>query len=298
MRYERIRYAPSYHTAPTSLCFTLLALMLVLCLPSAYGTAAQPFGEWESSIALEPATGTWSIETDFTLGCALTNWAAESRTLIENDEWENQDFELTGSIAGINIESDLRFEPYKDRFRDWITEFDWETEQLMLTLTTKLTRTTDWLILELARDGDTVEIDTSFRLRAPTGACGLLFYDASVDLAFEWCGIETDLEITLDDDGFDELVLELKDMVHPRIPWAAFDLEVTRTVSKTAIELSPELALTTPWCAAHLELEFDGSLPNTPSFFPLAIDETALSWEVADWEIEATFLAPSAASCG
>lgn len=275
MRHSRLRFAP-------------ITLLMALSLSCECAATPQLSGEWESTIALEPATGTWLIEADFTLGCALADWTAELRTLVENDDWKNQDFQLTGSICSVDIESDLRFEPYKNRFRDWITEFEWETDQLTLTLTTKLTRTTDWLILELEREWENVEMDASFRLRAPTGVCGLLFYDASADVAFDWCGIETDLEVSFDDDGFDELVVEFKEMVHPRIPWVTFDLEITRTLVTTTIELTPELALTTPWCEARVDLEFDGTLPSAPNLLPFTIDEVQLELEAADWDIEAT----------
>jgi len=264
------------------------SLLLVFC--QAFACHAEPAlgGEWETLITLEVPTGTWSIENDLSLDLAFDGSAIESRTVIVNDAWTKQDVEWAGSIGCVEIESDLRFEPYKHRFKDWITEFEWEADALAVTLTSKLTRTTDWLILELEREWPSIDVDARARMRAPSGSCDLLFYDADLGFDFEWCGIDTDLEIAIEDDGFDEAVLELKDMIHPRVPWAAFDLEITRTLTSTTVELTPELTLTTPWCAAHLGLEFDGELPCAPSLFPLAIGEVHLEFVVADWEIEAT----------
>ena len=265
-----------------------ISLLLSACVAWSTGGASQVSGAWDAAISLEPATGAWSIENDLALNFAFGDWAVESRTVIENDAWKKQDFEWVGSIGSVDVESDLRFEPYKHRFKDWITEFEWEAEALTVALTTKLTRTADWLIVELEREWQRIDVDARVRLRAPSGSCGLLFYDVDLGLDFEWCGIDTEFEIAIEDDGFDEAVLELKDMTHPRIPWAAFDLEITRTMSSTTVELSPELTLSTPWCAAYLDLEFDGELPDAPSLFPLAIGEVHLGFDAADWEIEAT----------
>jgi len=33
---------------------------------------------------------------------------------------------------------------------------------------------------------------------------------------------------------------------------------------------------------------FEGSLPSEPNSFPLSIDEVSLSWELGDWEVDAT----------
>jgi len=263
-------------------------LLLVFCQAFAGYAELALGGEWEALIAWELPTGIWSIENDLSVDLAFDGSAIESRTVIVNDAWTKQDVELAGSIGSVAIESDLRFEPYKHRFKDWITEFEWEADALAVTLTSKLTRTTDWLILELEREWPSIDVDARARMRAPSGSCGLLFHDADLGLEFEWCGIDTEFEIAIEDDGFDEAVLELKDVIHPRIPWAAFDLEIARTLTSTTVELSPELTLTTPWCAAHLELEFDGELPNAPSLFPLTIGEVHLEFDAADWEIDAT----------
>lgn len=125
-------------------------------------SAAPPLsGEWESTIAIEPATGTWSIETDFIVELEFADWIAVARTVFEDGAWKKQDFEIKGEFGDVDLESDLRFEPYKNRFRDWITKFE--------------------------REWDVVEIDTFFRLRAPSGGCALVFYDAGLEVAFDWC---------------------------------------------------------------------------------------------------------------
>ncbi|MCK5586837.1 hypothetical protein KAJ02_12265 [Candidatus Bipolaricaulota bacterium] len=181
--------------------------MLVILGPRWACSAAPPLsGEWESTIAIEPATGTWSIETDFIVELEFADWIAVARTVFEDGAWKKQDFEIKGEFGDVDLESDLRFEPYKNRFRDWITKFEWESDELEFALTTKLTRTNDWLIFEIEREWNVVEIDTSFRLRVPSGGCALLFYDAGLDVAFDWYEIETYLQAAFDDDGFDEFV--------------------------------------------------------------------------------------------
>jgi hypothetical protein len=266
----------------------LAILLAVLGVP--WNCYAEPIlsGEWESTISVEPPTATWSTETDLSVEITIGFWIAATRSVFEDTEWMKQDFSVESEFGDFSIESDLRFEPYKHRFRDWVTDFDWESDELTLTLTTKLTRTTDWLILELDREWEEVDISTSFRLRAPSGSCALVFYDASADAAFDWCGIETDLEIAIDDDGFDEFVLKLSDLAHAQFPWLTFDLECTRTTEKTTVKLTPAAILESSWCEAILDLEFEGEFPNTPNLLPLAITEAVLTWEIGEWELEAT----------
>jgi len=225
---------------------------------------------------------------------ALAGWIATAHSVLEGDVWKKQDFEAKGMIGEFDIESDLRFEPYKNRFKDWITKFEWEPNELAFTLTSKLTRTTDWLILELEREWEEVEFDTAFRLRAPSGSCRLLFYDASADAAFDWCGIETDLEVSFDDDGFDEFVIEFSDLCLEKIPWVLIDLEITRTQEKSVVELSSEIVFESPWCSGCFDLGFEGSISTEPNPFPFSIDEVSLAWDVGGWEVDAT-AAPEAA---
>jgi len=265
----------------------LLVLLVILDPPSECGAALDLSGEWESVVTVEPVTGTWAIETDFTVEMDFGDWMTATRTLFEDRVWKSQEFGVEGTIGEIDIESDLRFEPYLNRFRDWITELEWEFDEMAVALTTELTQSTDWLILELEREWEVIEIGTSIRLRAPTGSCLLLFYDASADIAFDWCGIETDLGIVFDDDGFDEFVVEFSDLDIVRIPWLTFDLEITRTVEATTVEFSPDVVLESPWCGGGFDLELEGDLPSAPNLLPISIDEASLTWEVEEWEIEA-----------
>lgn len=291
---DNLRFAPTCSAVRGTARFALVALLTIPCLFRMCSAAPLLSGDWESTIAVEPPTETWSTETDFTVEITLGSWIAEARSVFKDDEWKKQNFEVKAALGNFSIESDLRFEPYKDRFRDWINKIEWETDVVALTLTSKLTRTTDWLIFEIEREWDVIEIDTSFRLRAPSGSCSLVFYDADVELAFDWCGIATDLEIAIDDDGFDEWVVELSDLSLEQVSWFTFDLEITRAAENTVVKLSPDVVLQSPWCEASLDLEFEGEFPNAPSILPVAITEAVLAWEISDWEIEATaVMAPS-----
>lgn len=134
-------------------------------------SAAPPLsGEWESTIAIEPATGTWSIETDFIVELEFADWIAVARTVFEDGAWKKQDFEIKGEFGDVDLESDLRFEPYKNRFRDWITKFEWESDELEFALTTKLTRTNERLAdlrdragMERGRDRHILPVASSVR---------------------------------------------------------------------------------------------------------------------------------------
>lgn len=288
MTYGNIGSVPACSAVREAVRFALVALLMIPCLFWTCSAAPLLSGEWGSTIALDLPTETWSTETDFTAEITFGSWIAKTRSVFEDDEWKKQDFEVKATLGDFSIESDLRFEPYKDRFRDWITKVEWEADELALTLTTKLTRTSDWMIFEIEREWDVIEIDTSFRLRAPSGSCSLAFYDADLDIEFDWCGIETDLEIAIDDDGFDEFVVEFSDLSLERVPWFTFDLEFARTVETTGVKLSSDIVLESPWCAGTLGLELGGDLPNEPNLFPISITEASLAWEIGEWEIKAT----------
>ncbi|MBU1048652.1 hypothetical protein KKG90_01390 [Candidatus Bipolaricaulota bacterium] len=251
-------------------------------------------GEWESALSLEPATSIWSTQSDVTVEMSLQDWTVSARSIFEDGAWEKQQFDVETDIGSLHIESDVRFEPDKDRFQDWITQIEWAEAAWMLALTTKLTRTTDWMILELEREWTLIETATFVRFRAPTGSCTFVFYDASLELAFDHCGMNANLEIAFDDDGFDETVLELSDLILTKMPWITFDLELTRTVETKAIKLVPSAQLEGPWCKACLELEFEGDFPDSPSLVPLAITEANLTWEMGAVDVEAAaILEPS-----
>ena len=288
MRYVKLRFAPYCSAVQQAPRLALVALLVILSPPWACSAAPLLSGEWESTIYVEPSTRIWAIETDFTVEMEFADWIAAARTVFGDDVWERQDLEVLGSIGNFDVESDLRFEPYLNRFRDWITKLEWEAKELDFTLTAKLTRTTDWLIFGIEREWDEVEIETSFRLRAPSGSCALTFYDAGLEMAFDLCGIDTGMEVGFDDDGFDEFVFAFSDLNLAQIPWFTFDLEITRTPEKTTVELSPDVVLESPWCAGTLDLEFEGSFPNEPSLLPISIDEASLAWDIEEWEIVST----------
>jgi len=288
MRYVKFRFAPYCSAVQQAPRLALVALLVILSPPWAYSAAPPLSGEWESTISVDPSTRIWAIETDFTVELEFADWIAAARTVFGDDVWEKQDFEVLGSIGNFEVESDLRFEPYLNRFRDWITKLEWEAKELDFTLTTKLTRTTDWLIFEIEREWDEVEIETSFRLRAPSGSCALTFYNAGLEMAFDLCGIDTDMEVGFDDDGFDEFVVEFSDLNLAQIPWFTFDLEITQMLGDTSVEISPNVVLESPWCAGTLELELEGNLPGDPNLFPISIDRVSLTCVVKEWEIVST----------
>lgn len=287
MTYVSLRFVPC-SAVRRAVCFALIALLTILCVCGTCGAAPFLSGEWTSTLALETSAETWSTETDFTVEMSFGYCITAARSVFEDGAWKKQEFDIEVSVGSVTIESDLRFEPTKDRFKDWITEAEWETDVLVFTLTTKLTRTTDWLMFEIEHEGEMLEIDSSIRFRSASGSCESAFYDASVNLEFDWCGNETDLEIAIDDDGFDEIALELSDLALFKMPWVTFDLEFTRTAENTTVKLSPDIVLLESWGSGWCELEIEGEIENSSSLHSLVITEAVLTWEVEDWELEAT----------
>ena len=239
-------------------------------------------------MALLPPTGTWTLETDLTMTLTLGDWELSTRTLFDDTEWSLQSFTVETVFDTWDLESEIRFEPDRHRFRDWISEFAWSSDPWSLELTAKLTRTTDWLIFEAGYEACPIEVDTSFRLRAPSGACGLFFYDAEFEFGFDVCGVEAEVEVDIDDDGFDELTLTLEEIALPRIPWAQVDIEFEVSIAETDFEVSPEILLGLSWCEACIDLDLEGGFPKVPGLLPLTFEEFDLEWDVGDFTFEAT----------
>ena len=246
--------------------------------------------EWESLLGYGIATGSWTSEIDASVTATWGGVEGSVRVLLEDAAWTKLDLEAVTELGALEIESDLRFEPDEDRFRDWITQVEWTSERAAFAVTSKLTRTTDWLILESEREWEAIEVEADIRLRAPSGSCALAFYDASLDLEFDLCEIATDFEIDFDDDGFDEVVIEFSDLRLEAVAWATFDLEIEWTTNETKMALSADLALDGTWCGEALAIEIDGGLTNAPSLLPFEIQEIEIDWEADPWEIEATVI--------
>ena len=267
----------------------VVAILAGLLSFSASGLAEPAIScQWESFLAHEIPTGVWLSEIDATVAAGFDSASASVRLGFEDVDWTKLEFEVVAMLGVFEIESDLRFEPDKDRFRDWITKVEWGDDTLAFALISKLTRTTDYLIVEVEREWAAVELEADARLRAPSGGCSYSFYDASLDLEFMWCGIETDVEFEIDDDGLDEAALELSDLVIGTIPWVTFDMEIEWSPQETAIDLSADLALEGAWCGDDLTVELEADLPNAPSLLPVVIQEMAIEWSVDPWAFAAT----------
>jgi len=268
--------------------FALVALLVALSWLWGCKAETRFSGEWESILHVVSSTETWVLDTDFTVEVTSGDWIAAARSVFKNNTWRKQEFDIEVALGKFGIELDLRFEPHRDRFKDLIAQLEWETDMLAFAVTTKLTRTTDWMIVDIERDTETIEIDLSVRFRAPSNSCQAAFYDTSLEFDFDWCGIETDLEIAIDNDGFDECVLEFSDLDFARVPWSTFDLEFSRTARKTVVKSSSHVTLASALGTGTCEIEIEGTCPDSPNAFSLEISEVVLTWGTGEWEFEAT----------
>jgi hypothetical protein len=286
-----VRYGYALMPAARRLIFAFgLGILLAVAAPSvsAQSLTASSSGTWTTAITLEPLTWTWTLKSDVTLGLDLPDGAATARTVFDKGAWVQQNFTVKCQLGDMDVKSDLRFEPHLHRFRDWITSFRWTWDACSFTLTPKLTRTTDWLIVELDHEGETADVEAAVRLRAPTGSCALVFYDASLELSFTVCAVETGFEIVLDDDGFDRALLTLSDLRAAEIPWVTVDVEIKRTLAAMTVKLKPDIAVGSLLCAGDVKLSFNAELVDAANWLSVRVSEIALSWKVADWKIDVT----------
>ncbi len=268
--------------------FAFIAVTAALGLKQPCSALPSFSGEWESVLTIAPSVPIVSMQSDFTVAWETDNLFISGRTILEDGSWEKQQFEVKTLVGALDIESDLRFEPDKDRFQDWVTQIEWTDNTWDLALTSKITRTTDWMIAEIERKWEAVDAAFDIRFRAPSGICASAFYDAGLEVAFDWCGIETDVELTIDVAGFDELSLCLSDLAVARLDWITFDLEWTQTMVGKTLKLSPAVVLESCWFEATATLELEGQTANAASLYPLSITEATVSFELNGWDVEAT----------
>jgi len=269
------RYAP--------ITFTLLLLLASLAISALPATSWQ----WETAIFVFPNNSSWAFTNEVIWTLQTEFWSTEIESEFESNGWKHFGVSIELSFGDMQLESEVRFQPDKDRFRDWITDLEWDWDCLTLTLTTKLTYSTDWLILEADYQTNLIGIDTSFRLRAPSGACELEFYDAGLEVSFEWYGIKTEVDLDMDADDFDELTLTLADVEVPAISWATFDTELTYELNEKSLSFESTVYLEPADCL-ELELEVEASHPR--SIYPLHITEALLECGIGTWDIEATVI--------
>jgi len=240
----------------------LAMILFVLCAPLIGGFCKAFAWEGSCTFGISMAPGLPSaIETQFELESVSETWSLALETTSEGSDWDKLKIEMDGGIGNLTLDSELVFEPGRHRWKHWKTEIEWAVDSMTLAVTSKLSRTTDWLTLEMEQESEGVEVDTRLRLRAPTGSCSFTFYDADLGVAFTWCGIETEIALASDDDGFDELTLELSDVTLAAFPWVFFDVEVVIDLAGWEVEVDPMLSIAIEGC---LEIEIEAELPGFP----------------------------------
>jgi len=266
--------------------YTLVTILLVLCLLVIGGSCQASAWEGSCSLGLSSEPGSpWVLETQFDLEWTSDPLCLALEAAFEESDWDELKIDIEGRFGDLGIDSELAFEPVKNRWKHWQIEIEWTGDSMTLGVTSKLSRTTDWLTLEMDQELEDVEVDSRFRLRAPTRSCAYVFYDADLGVAFTWCGMDSEIALEFDDDGFDELTLELSDVVLAGFPWLFFDVEVVIDPAEWEVEVDPLLSVAIEGC---LEIEIEAELPGFPHLGEVRKAEIVASWECGPWETEAT----------
>jgi hypothetical protein len=265
---------------------TLVVILVVLCVLVLGGFCKAV--AWEGScffgVSIEPGDPP-ALETQLDLEWTSDLWGLALETTFNGSEWDELKFKMDGAVGDLTLDSELAFEPDKNRWKHWQIEIEWTAGSMTFGVTAKPSRTTDWLTLEMEHESELVDVDARLRLRAPTGSCTYVFYDADLGAAFTWCGIESEIALAFDDDGFDELTLEWSDVVLAAFPWVFFDVEVAIDPAKWEVEVDPMLSMAIEGC---LEIEIEAELPGFPHLGEVREAEIVASWECGPCETEAT----------
>lgn len=237
------------------------------------------------------SSGSLQFEGEATVELTFAAWTASAEAGFDEGVWDEQAFDLCWSQDAVEIGSTVRFEPDKDRFRDWKTTIAWTFGAVDLKLAHNLTRTRNWVTLEADWASDPLEIDTRIRLRS-TECAPLVLYDAAVEATFSLCGADTSIGIEFDDDGFDALTLDIEELVVDRLSWLSLDLKAERTLSETTIEIDPSIELGAATCLTF-EAEAAGGSGLVGALrvveaalecdFPWAVIEATVYLDPDDW---------------
>ncbi|MFC2077274.1 hypothetical protein ACFLTM_00505 [Candidatus Bipolaricaulota bacterium] len=227
-----------------------------------------------------------AVETELALEVGIGDWTASLETDFEADTWDEQSFEISWESGETEVTSLLRFEPSRSRLKDWKTDVAWTSGATDIEIEHKLTRTRNWLSIEVDWTSESVEIGARLRHRATGLGQPFQFYDAGAQAEFSICGIETAIGVKLDEAGFDEATLEFSDVVVDALPLLLFDLEAEWTIAGTDIEIAPSLEVGGGGCV-ELELEAtcsDGFIHS------LRLAEVEIEGEFGPIEIDGAFL--------
>ena len=266
-----------------------LVALLVAFLAGGYGVricccGADIEGECTLDLSLErDAPPTTTIDCE--LESASETWEIGIDLEFEKCVWDKAEFALDMDLGGFLAETELEFSKGKVPWKHWQTELEYEMDPFTFSAISKLSRTTDWLTLQLEREIQSQSLALRVRLRAPKNACSRVFYDARAVAEFLWCGAESELTLEWDDDGFDELTLELSDVVFSWLPWVVTDAEAVIDLDSWTFDIEPEVEFELP---GPPTIEIEGEIIGFPRPTGVRKGEVVVSWDDEPWDVEAT----------
>ena len=276
----------------------LLGLVLLLAILScswcSFGSAssaASISGSFEATFSINPEPLETQLDAETELSLARAPWEAGLKFEIEEDRWDLLTLGASWHAGPWAIESTLRLEPDDSHFKDWKTEAVFGLDPWTVEWEHKLTRTRNWLHIDVEWMQPDCELGGRIRFRS-SPCQPLAFYDAEVSIELDswptwnrWagCQAETALEIAFDDEGFDQLTIEIEGLALEKLPWLVMDLEIERATDDVKIEISPEAQLGE---AACLELEAVAEVSGL-AIGTLTVGEARLEAEIRTIDIQA-----------
>lgn len=249
------------------------------------GIASSTFaGRLELSAAYDDALGDVGFDLAADVTFPLGAWALLAELCIESGVWE--DLALTASLECdlAEIESTLRIEPDRVRFKDWKTSFEFAFGATDLGLVWKLTRSSRWFTLEAESGNPSIDLEGRVRLRA-TKCDALAFHDARLEVEAPIACAELDLTAEITDDGFDEASLEIADLSIPPFPWIELDVEAEITVVGASWEIDPSFEV-----HACEGFDIEVSADSGDGLGSLNVTRIGVEWEIPSVTMEVQLL--------
>jgi len=215
----------------------VLSLAAVLCL--GFASFAQTLsGSWDTTITIIPAPVSLAIDSELIVTYAVSGWSFTSDTVIDENGWVAQSFDVSGSLGAFTIGSGLVFDPAAVAFDSW--EVTGGLSLAGVTFDGTFTLEPGVVTLEIEGSGSAGDVDVYVDLILGGVDCSFDFSSLVIDISFPFCCAEISSEIAFNcQTGFEYITFEATGIELPGMTWVTLDALLTFTVDEKTLVITP-----------------------------------------------------------
>jgi hypothetical protein len=216
-----------------------LVLSLAAVLGLGFASFAQTLsGSWDTSIIIDPAVPTVTIESELVVTYAVSGWSFTSTTAVDGTGWTDQAFEVVGALGAFSIGSSLVFDPVLVAFDSWEVTTGLSLAGVAIDGTFTLEPGVTTLVLEANGTAGSVNVGVDLTLGGVD--CSFDFSEVVITVDFPFCCAEISSEIAFNcEEGFDYVSFAVDGIALPGISWVTLDALLTFTVDLKTLTLTP-----------------------------------------------------------